>query len=108
MALSSARSASPQLNPPPLSVILSAAASSEACRFNQEMSSFMPDLIRKFRRVVSIFLLFVAACIVASCAGEKPALVDDPNAKRETAMPWNKQEQWETDGGAMAGASDRR
>jgi hypothetical protein len=68
----------------------------------------MPDPIRKFRRIISIFLLLVAASIFASCAVDKPALVDDPDAKKETAMPWNKQEEWETNGGAMAGVSDRR
>jgi hypothetical protein len=68
----------------------------------------MPDPIRKVRRIVSIFLLLVAACIFASCAVDKPALVEDPDAKKETAMPWNKQEQWETNGGDMAGVSDRR
>jgi hypothetical protein len=52
--------------------------------------------------------LLVAASIFASCAVDKPALVDDPDAKKETAMPWNKQEEWETNGGAMAGVSDRR
>jgi hypothetical protein len=68
----------------------------------------MPDPIHKLRRFISIFLLFVAATLVASCATEKPALVDDPADKKETALPWNKQEDWETNGGEMAGASDRR
>jgi len=68
----------------------------------------MPDQIRKFRRFISIFLFFVAASILASCAEDKPALVDDPDAKKEGALPWNKQEEWETNGGEMAGASDRR
>jgi hypothetical protein len=68
----------------------------------------MPDRIRKLRGFISIFLLLVAATIFASCATEKPALVDDPNDKKDTAMPWNKQEEWETNGGVMAGASDRR
>ena len=68
----------------------------------------MPDLIRKSRRFISLFLFLAAASIFASCASEKPALVDDPADKKETALPWNQQEKWETNGGVMAGVSDRR
>ena len=69
----------------------------------------MPDRIRKFRRSISIFLLFVAASILVSCA-DKPPLVDDPDGakRKDGAIPWNKQEEWETNGGQMAGATDRR
>jgi hypothetical protein len=45
----------------------------------------------------------------AACATQKPqpVLVDDPDAKKESQIPWNKQEQWETQG-QFANMTDRR
>jgi outer membrane biogenesis lipoprotein LolB len=71
------------------------------------MLLFMGDLIRSLRRFVFCLLLLAAAAVFASCAHEKPALVDDPDSKQEGQMPWNKQEKWETQG-QMAGITDRR
>ena len=46
------------------------------------------------------------ACAFASCAAKKEvALVNDPStAGRESALPWNQQQRWETEGqfGGMA------
>jgi hypothetical protein len=43
-----------------------------------------------------------------SCASQKQtALVDDPDSKHESMIPWNKQEKWES-GGQFAGMTDRR
>jgi outer membrane biogenesis lipoprotein LolB len=67
----------------------------------------MRDLLLNLRRFVFTFLLLVGAALFASCAAEKPALVDDPDSKHESQMPWNKQEKWETQG-QMAGITDRR
>jgi outer membrane biogenesis lipoprotein LolB len=67
----------------------------------------MRDLLLNLRRVVFSLLLLAAAALFASCAHEKPALVDDPDSKHEGQMPWNKQEKWETQG-QMAGITDRR
>lgn len=67
----------------------------------------MRVLLPKLHRLISSFLLLVAALIFVSCAQEKPALVDDPDSKHEGQMPWNKQEKWETQG-QMAGITDRR
>lgn len=57
---------------------------------------------------------FGALCLLAlsfglsSCATEKKvALVDDPNGKPESQLPWNRQEKWET-GGQFANMTDRR
>ena len=58
------------------------------------MSSFMQEQLRRFARP----LLLSAALLVAACAKDKPALVSDPDAKKEGALPWNQQEQWETAG----------
>jgi outer membrane biogenesis lipoprotein LolB len=67
----------------------------------------MRDLLLNLRRVVFTLLLLAAALLFASCASEKPPLVDDPDSKHEGQMPWNKQEKWETQG-QMAGITDRR
>jgi hypothetical protein len=71
------------------------------------MLSFMPDPLLRLRRFLFSFLLFVAATLFVSCAHQKPTLVDDPDAKKEGQIPWNKQEKWETEGN-MPGGSDRR
>ena len=44
-----------------------------------------------------------------SCASQKEqvALVNDPDAKHESQIPWNKQEKWEV-GGSLANMTDRR
>jgi hypothetical protein len=64
----------------------------------------MRDPIRK----IFSLMLVGAATLCVSCAHEKPSLVDDPNAKKEGALPWNKQESWETQGSLQAGVSDHR
>jgi hypothetical protein len=64
--------------------------------------------IRKQRRKIAAVLLLSAATLMVSCATQKDvALVKDPDAKPEGAMPWNKQEKWET-GGQFANMTDRR
>jgi len=47
--------------------------------------------------------------MLISCASQKEhvALVNDPDAKPEGAMPWDKQEKWET-GGQFANMTDHR
>ena len=47
--------------------------------------------------------------MLVSCASQKDnvTLVQDPDAKQEGAMPWNKQEKWET-GGQFANMTDHR
>jgi uncharacterized lipoprotein YajG len=65
--------------------------------------------IRKQERKIAAVLLLAAASMLVSCASQKEhvALVNDPDAKSESAMPWNKQEKWET-GGQFANFSDHR
>jgi len=65
--------------------------------------------IRKQERKIAVALLLVAAGMLASCASQKEnvALVNDPDAKPEGAMPWNKQEKWES-GGQFANMTDHR
>lgn len=76
-------------------------------RFSQVILWFMRDQLPKFRQFVFTFLVLVAAALFVSCAHEKPALVNDPDAQHEGQMPWNKQEKWETQG-QMSGITDRR
>jgi hypothetical protein len=66
-------------------------------------------LARIPKRTISFLLLAIGCSLFASCATEKPkpALVDDPDAGRESQIPWNKQEKWETQG-QFAGMTDRR
>jgi hypothetical protein len=65
--------------------------------------------IHKQKRKIAVVLLFAAASILVSCATQKEhvALVNDPDAKPESVMPWNKQEKWET-GGQFANMTDHR
>jgi outer membrane biogenesis lipoprotein LolB len=65
--------------------------------------------IRKHERKVATLLLLVAAGLLASCASDREnvALVKDPDAKAEGAMPWNKQEKWET-AGQLSNMTDHR
>jgi hypothetical protein len=66
--------------------------------------------IRKQEGKVATILLLSAASMLVSCATQKGnvALVKDPDAKPETAMPWNKQEKWEGGGSQFANFSDHR
>ena len=66
--------------------------------------------IRKQERKVAVVLLLAAASILVSCASQKEnvALVKDPDAKPEGAMPWNKQEKWESEQGQFSGMTDHR
>ena len=64
--------------------------------------------IRKHEKKVATALLLVAVGLLASCASHQDvALVHDPDAKAEGAMPWNKQEKWET-GGQLSNMTDHR
>jgi uncharacterized lipoprotein YajG len=65
--------------------------------------------IRKQERKVAAVLLLAATSMLVSCATQKDhvTLVNDPDGKPESAMPWNKQEKWET-GGQFANFSDKR
>lgn len=65
--------------------------------------------IRKQERKIAAVLLLAATTILASCASQKErvALVNDPDAKQEGTLPWNKQEKWET-GSQFANMTDHR
>jgi hypothetical protein len=74
------------------------------------MEARVPELARN----VCVVLMVGIGIMLSACATQKqPArLVDDPDAKQESAIPWNKQETWEAGAelGPVAGqtGSDRR
>jgi len=60
---------------------------------------------RHLRRAV---LLACCSLALASCATKDTALIPDPDAKKETALPWNEQQKWEREGEAAAMNQQRR
>jgi hypothetical protein len=71
----------------------------------------MLALIRSRTRldIARVALLVCLAVLLASCATKEPQLIADPNATHnETALPWNQQEKWETEGQAAALTQGRR
>jgi hypothetical protein len=67
----------------------------------------MLALVRKIQKGIASAVLLAAATIFVSCASQKQAVVDDPDSKHESMVPWNKQEKWETQG-QFAGMTDHR
>ena len=64
--------------------------------------------VRKLRTIVVPVLLCAVAVTLTSCASQHDtALVKDPDAHYDSAIPWNKQEAWET-GGQFQAMTDRR
>lgn len=57
----------------------------------------MLALIFKKKNFAMLALALFALGSFASCATEKPPprLVDDPNDRHESVLPWNQQEKWE-------------
>lgn len=51
-------------------------------------------------------LLAGIALALSACAKEKPPLIADESAQRESTIPWNEQEKWESEG-QFGGLSDR-
>lgn len=75
--------------------------------------SFM--LARIPKRTISYLLLLAACAAFVGCATEKRvALVNDPDDRTDSQMPWNKQEKWETQsqyggiGGGNGSMTDHR
>jgi hypothetical protein len=67
----------------------------------------MLEQIRKVKRGLSLALVFGFGFALVSCATHKEvALVEDPE-KKESSIPWNKQEKWESTG-PLSGLTDRR
>ncbi len=58
----------------------------------------MPAQLRKYRRKILTGLVCAVAITFASCASQKESvrLVDDPDDRGGSSLPWNHQEKWET------------
>jgi hypothetical protein len=70
--------------------------------------SFMLAQVRNLRTIVVPVLLCAFMVAITSCATQKEtALVNDPDNRHDSMIPWNKQERWETTG-QFAGMTDRR
>ena len=69
----------------------------------------MLALARK-KFVSRLFLLSSVAVFASACASQKepPRLVNDPTAKPESSLPWNKQEKWEVGGGIPGALGESR
>ncbi len=65
----------------------------------------MRETILNFTRSTALLLLLVASFLASSCATkqETAAIVDDPNARRESSIPWNEQQDWEVGANMPAG-----
>ena len=65
--------------------------------------------VHKLRRNVTYALVLALAIAVTSCAStqETPRLVSDPDDRGDSAIPWNKQEKWET-AGQLSEFTERR
>jgi hypothetical protein len=65
--------------------------------------------IPNLRKIVASGFLFATAVGLVSCATQKETqLVADPNGREDSAIPWNKQEKWETQNGMMPDMTDHR
>ena len=60
------------------------------------------------KKIASVLLLLTAASLVSCATHKDTALVSDPNNKSDSAIPWNKPEQWESSQGQLQNISDRR
>jgi hypothetical protein len=68
----------------------------------------MLEQIRKLKPIIIPVLLCAFVVTMTSCVTTKEtALVQDPDSHHDSAIPWNKQEPWET-GGQFANMTDRR
>jgi hypothetical protein len=68
----------------------------------------MLEQVLKLRRIVVPVLLCAFVVALTSCATQKEtALVNDPDDRGGSQIPWNKQEPWEK-GEQFAGMTDRR
>ncbi len=64
--------------------------------------------VLKLRVIVVPVLVCAFVFALTSCASQKEtALVNDPDDRGGSLIPWNKQEPWEK-GGQFAGMTDRR
>lgn len=81
-----------------------------AFRCNPETLSFMlariPDRTR-FSLHIAALAICAAAALTSCATKQEQPLISDTGNKRESSLPWNKQEKWESQG-QFANMTDRR
>jgi hypothetical protein len=66
-------------------------------------------MLATIRNRTLAILLFCCGALLSSCATNKEtALIDDPDSRKDTALPWNEQQKWEREGEAGAMNQQRR
>jgi hypothetical protein len=57
----------------------------------------MPAQLHKYRRKILVGLFCAVAITFVSCASQRDSvrLVNDPDDRGDSTMPWNHQEKWE-------------
>jgi hypothetical protein len=66
----------------------------------------MLEVTIRHLRVRCGLTILLAAAALSSCATDEPkhtALLGDPDAQRESSIPWNKPQGWESSAGLPAG-----
>jgi hypothetical protein len=59
-------------------------------------------------RLALKLVVFALLGAFTSCATKQTAFLNDPNAKKETVLPWNEQQDWERQGEARALSQQHR
>ena len=70
------------------------------------MLARIPDRTRSAFRIAALAIC-VAFALTSCATKEEPALISDTGSTRDSTIPWNKQESWETQG-QFANMTDRR
>jgi len=67
-------------------------------------------VVRKRTKFLSRLFLLASLSVLGACATQKepPRLVNDPDSKPESSLPWNKQEKWEVGGGIPGALGESR
>lgn len=69
----------------------------------------MLALVRKRTKFLSRLILLACLTFLGACATkEPPHLVNDPDRRPESSLPWNKQEKWEVGGGIPSQLGESR
>jgi hypothetical protein len=64
--------------------------------------------LNRFRLRQFTLLLSLTLALTSCATKETPPLIADPNAARDTALPWNEQQKWEREGEAASMNQQRR
>jgi outer membrane biogenesis lipoprotein LolB len=62
---------------------------------------------RSTSRIAALALLSATTVLTSCATKEQPALISDGSATRDSSIPWDKQEKWESQG-QFANMTDRR